>query len=365
MKTAYVGMSGGVDSSVAAALLQQQGYRVVGVYMKNWTEDVAGTECPWRKDLLDAQAAAATLDIPFKVFDFEQQYRDKVVGYMVEEYRSGRTPNPDVMCNQEIKFKLFLDVAMAEGADLVATGHYARVKPDGDRAALYAGLDNNKDQSYFLYRITSSALKYTLMPVGGLTKPKVRQLAEQFGLPNAKKPDSQGICFVGEVGIKDFLKCYIAPQEGPVVRVSDGKIVGRHDGAAYYTIGQRRGLAIGGGRPYYVVGKEMAENALLVTDDPNNLALSSAEFELVDSHWIQAAPVAGKTYQVKVRYRGELTACGIEQTGKGYRVQLLQPQRAIASGQAAVIYDGHKVMGGGSVSTIKTLSKDLISYHNF
>ncbi|HSX47938.1 MAG TPA: tRNA 2-thiouridine(34) synthase MnmA, partial [Candidatus Nanoarchaeia archaeon] len=228
MKTVYVGMSGGVDSSVTAALLKQRGYRVVGVYMKNWTTDIGGVECPWKNDLNDARAVAAKLDIPFKVFDFQKEYRQKVVEVMVEEYRAGRTPNPDVLCNQEIKFKLFLQAAMADGADLIATGHYARVI----NGQLYAGVDLNKDQSYFLYRVNSEALQQTLMPIGELTKPEVRKLASNLGLPTASKPDSQGICFVGEVGIRPFLQQYISPSVGSIIRSSDGTKVGEHDGAA-------------------------------------------------------------------------------------------------------------------------------------
>lgn len=359
MKTVYVGMSGGVDSSVTAALLSRQGYRVVGVYMKNWTQAVGGVACPWRRDLLDAQAAAAVLDIPLKVFDFEQQYRDKVVGYMVDEYRSGHTPNPDVMCNQEIKFKLFLDAALTDGADLIATGHYAQIKNDNGQAILCAGIDSNKDQSYFLYRISAAALQLTLMPLGSLTKTEVRRLAAEFGLHNAQKPDSQGICFVGEVGIKDFLQNYIPPKKGSVVRVSDGRSIGYHEGAAYYTIGQRHGLAIGGGSPYYVVDKDMNTNTVFVTNDAEDLALTADQFEIVNSHWIKEPPVAGKSYRVRVRYRAKLVSCRLKSTSGGYTVELQNPERAIASGQAAVIYDGDKVLGGGSISNIKTLAKNL------
>src|SRR6266404_853936 len=205
MKTVYVGLSGGVDSSVSAALLKQQGYSVVGVYMKNWTRDVAGVACPWKQDLADARAAAARLDIPFKVLDFQAEYKQHVVDAMVAEYQAGRTPNPDVLCNQEIKFKLFLRTALADGADLIATGHYAHTA-DGQ---LLRAHDDNKDQTYFLYRVTSAALSRTIFPLAGLTKPQVRELAAQFGLPTATKPDSQGICFVGEVGIREFLRQYV------------------------------------------------------------------------------------------------------------------------------------------------------------
>lgn len=336
----YVGLSGGVDSSVAAALLKQQGYRVVGVYMKNWTASVGGVDCPWQQDLTDAKAVAATLDIPFKVFDFESDYRDKVVDYMIEDYKSGRTPNPDVMCNQEIKFKLFLDAALADGAELIATGHYARVK-DGQ---LLKAVDESKDQTYFLYRVTKSALEKTLMPIGELHKTEVRKLAAEFGLPTASKPDSQGICFIGEVSIKDFLSEYVKAKPGPI-KLGD-EVIGEHEGAIFFTVGQRHGLKLGIGKPLWVTGKDMKSNTVFVTDNPRDLELFTDEFEIEDVHWIEGEPIGGKQYQVHTRYRDELKHC----TVKNGTIKMERTERAVTPGQSAVIYDGDKVLGGGIIT---------------
>lgn len=345
MKTVYVGLSGGVDSSVSAALLKEQGYRVVGVYMQNWTEDIGGVECPWKQDLADAKAVAAKLDIPLKVFDFQKEYKTRVVDYMLSEYQAGRTPNPDVMCNQEIKFKLFLDAAMADGADLIATGHYARTK-DG---RLLRAADENKDQTYFLHRITHQALEKTLFPIGDYPKTEVRHLAEKYGLPTAKKPDSQGICFVGEVGMKPFLSNYLKAQNGPIVLKRTGEVVGEHDGAIFYTTGQRHGLGIGGGRPYYVIDKDMAQNIVYVTDTKDDLSLESDHFEITDCSWVTSPPVQGKTYRVRTRHRAQLINCTLQPTARGYITKMEQTERAITPGQSAVIYDGDTCLGGGFI----------------
>ncbi len=357
MKTVYVGMSGGVDSSVTAALLKQQSYKVVGVYMQNWTQEVAGVACPWKTDLADAKAVAATLDIPFKVFDFQDQYRSLVVDYLVEEYRAGRTPNPDIMCNQEIKFKLFLEAALTDGADLIATGHYAQIvnrqMSNVKCHELHAGVDRAKDQSYFLYRVNAGALSRVILPIGKLTKPEVRRLAQEFKLPTATKPDSQGICFVGEVGIKDFLSQYTKARSGPVIRASDGVEVGSHDGALFFTIGQRHGLGIGGGKPYFVIGKDMETNTVYVTDDPADLRLSSNKFSIGNIHWINGDPDPTKTYQVRSRYRAQLIDCHLNQTANGYEVMTDYSERAVAPGQSAVIYDGERVLGGGVIQPVK------------
>lgn len=352
MKTVYVGLSGGVDSSVTAALLQKQGYNVVGVYMQNWTADVGGVECPWRADLTDAKAVAAKLGVPFKVFDFQKQYRSRVVDVMVAEYAAGRTPNPDVLCNQDIKFKLFLDAALADGADLIATGHYARTK----EGQLLAGIDANKDQSYFLYRVTGEALQKSLMPIGELTKPQVRKLAAELGLPTAAKPDSQGICFVGEVGIKPFLSQYIDSKPGPIVRASDGATIGKHDGAVFYTIGQRHGLGVGGGQPYYVISKDIASNTVYVTDDQEDLGLYTDQFRLSDLHWINKSPQPGQLYRIRTRYRGDLVEGTVTLAGSSCIIKLTQPERAVTPGQSAVIYDGDKVIGGGIIQAEITKS---------
>ncbi len=361
-QTVYVGMSGGVDSSVAAALLKQQGYRVVGVYMKNWTQDIAGVACPWRQDLADARAAAAVLDIPFKVFDFQAEYKQHVVDVMVAEYQAGRTPNPDVLCNQEIKFNLFLRTALADGADLVATGHYARTSG----SQLFAAADTNKDQSYFLYCVTSSALAKTLFPLGDLTKPQVRRLAADLGLPTAAKPDSQGICFVGEVGIRQFLSQYVNVRPGPVVLAATGATLGTHQGALFYTHGQRHGLGIGGGRPYYVTRTNVATNTVYVTADPADLELASDHFALTNIHWINQTPTPDTPYQLRARHRAELIpatvtpqpavapiSATVTPAPIGYDVHLTRPERAVTPGQSAVIYatDG-RVLGGGIIDQL-------------
>lgn len=354
-KKVYVGMSGGVDSSVTAALLQQQGYDVTGVYMKNWSQDLPGLVCPWREDFEDAKRVAVQLGIPFKTYDFQKEYRQKVVDYMVSEYQAGRTPNPDIMCNQEVKFKLFLETALADGADLIATGHYSRIKG----GQLLAGLDKNKDQSYFLYRVSQKALEKSLMPIGEYKKPQIRALAKKLGLATADKKDSQGICFVGKVGIKDFLLHELGPQPpGPIID-QHGQEVGRHNGAIFYTIGQRHGLNVGGGLPCYVVGKNMKRGEVHVTTDLGDKSLWQKQLKLTDLHWISAAPDPKKLYQVRTRYRAPLIKtsrmfikdhpckngeCGVA------TVLLADEVRAITPGQSAVVYDGERVLGGGIVA---------------
>jgi len=345
-KKVFVGMSGGVDSSVTAALLKEQGYDVTGVYMKNWSQDLPGMVCPWKEDYQDAKRVAVQLGIPFKMYDFETEYRDVVVGYMIDEYKAGRTPNPDIMCNQEVKFKLFLQTALADGADMIATGHYARIK-DGQ---LLAGIDPNKDQSYFLCRVTEDALRKSLMPIGEYEKPAVRELARKYGLATAEKKDSQGICFVGKVGIKDFLQQFVETEPG---RIFDqhGKDVGEHDGALFYTIGQRQGLGVGGGLPYYVVGKDMAKNEVHVTTDLQDSRLWGDELLLTDVHWINQPPREDGTYTVRTRYRAELlTVSSLRQLENGrWHVVLHDEVRALTPGQSAVIYEGDRVVGSGIV----------------
>ena len=345
MKRVYVGLSGGVDSSVSAALLKEQGYSVVGVYMKNWTQDVGGVACPWAEDLRDARAAAAVLDIPFKVFDFQTEYKQLVVDVMVAEYAAGRTPNPDVLCNQDIKFNLFLKTALADGADMIATGHYAQTR----NGVLQMAIDSDKDQTYFLYRITREALEHTFFPVGEFTKPKVRELAANFNLPTATKPDSQGICFVGEVGMKAFLSEYVATIPGPVVHA--GVQIGTHEGAIFYTIGQRHGLGIGGGKPYFVVGKDMITNTVYVTDNASDLALVGQDFALSDLSWVGDAlsSTAAQEVSVRLRHRGRLIPARLEHSAGTWTVHLQTPERAIAPGQSAVIYADGVCLGGGII----------------
>lgn len=339
-------MSGGVDSSLTAALLKEQGYDVTGVYMKNWIQDFEGFECPWEQDVIDADAVAAQLDLPFEVFDFQKEYKDKVVDYMLAEYKIGRTPNPDIMCNQEVKFKLFLEASLAKGADLIATGHYARAR-DGQ---LLKGVDENKDQSYFLYRITEDALRKTLMPIGEMTKPTVRAEAEKRGLVTADKKDSQGICFIGEVGIREFLGSYVKDIEPGVIVDQHGKEIGQHDGAIFYTIGQRQGLGVGGGLPYYVTSKDMNKNTVYVTTDLDDDNLWSEDFIIRNTHWINQKPDLGKKYDIRMRYRSKLTACTLEESKEYFTVKLDSLVKALAKGQSAVVYDGGKVVGGGIIN---------------
>jgi tRNA-specific 2-thiouridylase len=347
-KKVYVGMSGGVDSSVTAALLKEQGYDVTGVYMKNWSQDLPGLNCPWKEDYNDAKRVAVQLGIPFKMYDFETEYRGKVVDYMLEEYKAGRTPNPDIMCNQEVKFKLFLNTALEDGADMIATGHYARIE-DG---TLLAGVDPNKDQSYFLCRVTEDALRRTLMPIGEYEKPAVRELARKFGLYTAEKKDSQGICFVGKVGIKDFLKEFVhdLPGDGDIIDPS-GAVIGKHDGALFYTIGQRQGLGVGGGLPYYVVGKDMDKNEVYVTADLQDQRLWSQDLRLAAPHWINGEPEPGRDYTVRTRYRAELIPVTGLSKGESntWHIALKDEVRAITPGQSAVVYDGQRVVGSGIV----------------
>jgi len=339
-------MSGGVDSSVTAALLKRQGYDVTGVYMKNWSQDLPGHVCPWKQDYQDAKRVAVQLGIPFKMYDFETEYRAKVVQYMLDEYRAGRTPNPDVMCNQEVKFKLFLEAAVEDGADLIATGHYARIK-DGQ---LLTGIDTNKDQSYFLYRVTETALRRSLMPIGEYEKPEVRALARKFGLATAEKKDSQGICFVGKVGIKDFLLAELGEQAHGAIIDQHDKIVGEHDGALFYTIGQRHGLHVGGGLPYYIVGKDMTKNEVYVTTDLQDDRLWKRDLTLTDVHWINGEPASGEVLCLRPRYRADLVPIVAMQTENSHlKIHLAEDVRALTPGQSAVIYDGDHCLGGGIV----------------
>lgn len=339
----YVGMSGGVDSSVTAALLLEQGYDVTGVYMKNWSKDLPGFVCPWKQDFQDAKRVAVQLGIDFKMYDFEAEYRQKVVDYMVAGYQAGITPNPDIMCNQEVKFKLFLDAALEDGADMIATGHYARIA----NSQLLAGHDANKDQSYFLYRVTEDALTKSLMPVGDMAKTKVRERAAQLGLVTADKKDSQGICFVGKVGVKEFLLAELGEQPHGAILDEHGGVVGEHDGALFYTIGQRHGLNVGGGLPYYVVGKDMAANEVYVTTDLADERLWLSRLRLGSIHWINQKPSDGAKLMVRTRYRAPLVSCVVEDSGG--TLTLSEAVRAVTPGQSAVLYEGDRVVGGGIV----------------
>ena len=359
----YIGMSGGVDSSVSAALLAEQGYDVTGVYMKNWTSDLPGVRCPWADDLADAKRVAVQLGIDFEVFDFENEYKQRVVDYMIEEYRQGRTPNPDIMCNQEVKFKLFLNTALEAGADMIATGHYAIVSPWSHTTADAGGVvvseqsgmllcmakDELKDQTYFLYRVTSDALVKTLFPIGNFTKSEVREKASERGLYTARKKDSQGICFVGNVGMRDFLGQYVPQDPGNIIDQGTGRVIGRHDGAIFYTLGQRHGLDVGGGLPYYVSEKNMETNEVYVTSDLNSRILWREFIDIKNVHWINDAPPEGE-YQIRVRHRASLEKANIQYIDQDIvRVTPSDSIRAITPGQSLVIYDGRVCLGGGIV----------------
>lgn len=344
-----VAMSGGVDSSLTAALLLEQGYRVSGAYMKNWARDEDSDifDCPWAQDVYDASQVADQLGIPFRVFDLRKEYKQRVVDYMVAEYQAGRTPNPDIMCNQEMKFGLFWDLAKENGADFVATGHYSRTQNN----QLLAGVDTHKDQSYFLYRMPTGALAHALMPVGELTKPQVRAEAAKRNLFTAAKKDSQGICFIGKVKLKDFLRQYMTVEPGDLID-QNGKVVGSHEGAVFYTIGQRNGMGVGGGKPYFVTGKDMATNRVFVTTDPHDPNLWHARIEICQVHWLGDAP-QNQQLKARIRYRAPLVASQIQQLNPDqYQIELAQPQRALALGQSAVLYDGDRVVGGGVISAV-------------
>ncbi len=347
-KKVFVGMSGGVDSSVTAALLKKQGYNVTGVYMKNWSKSLPGFPCPWKEDYMDAKRVAVQLGIPFLMFDFEQEYFDKVVKYMINGFESGLTPNPDIMCNQEIKFKLFYEAAREQGADFIATGHYANAQ-DG---RLLTAKDSNKDQTYFLYRVTTEALQHTLFPLGNMLKSEVRKTAEELNLATAKKKESMGICFVGKVGIKDFLSQYVEAQPGDIID-QNGKVVGQHEGAIYYTIGQRHGLNVGGGLPYYVTGKSMSKNEVYVTNDISDHSLWTNDLNLSAVHWIKDVPEVNTEIQVRTRHRATLVSAKITENdtdNKSTEIRLNEPIRAATPGQSAVLYENDICLGGGIIA---------------
>jgi tRNA-uridine 2-sulfurtransferase len=358
-KKVFVGLSGGVDSSVSAALLKEQGYDVTGVFMKNWSKDLPGFPCLWKEDYLDAKRVAVKLNIPFLMYDFEKEYFEKVVEYMLDGFKSGITPNPDIMCNQEIKFKLFYETAIENGADYIATGHYAKVESSKNSESsvrnpknsgkLFKAVDENKDQTYFLYRVTEEALKHTLFPLGGLTKPHVREEAKKRGLVTANKRESMGICFVGKVGIREFLNQYIETEPGPIID-QNGKIVGEHDGAIFYTIGQRHGLDVGGGLPYYVTGKSMEKNEVYVTNDINDSSLWLKEINLTNCHWIANSPQDGLEVEIRTRHRAKLIRSKINIISEEKTVIVpSEPIRAITPGQSAVVYYKNECLGGGII----------------
>ena len=346
-----VALSGGVDSAVSAALLVDQGYNVTGVFMKNWSGDdfSLNSDCPWEEDQRDAENVCKTLGIPFKSVNFEKQYREIVVRYFFDEYSKGRTPNPDVLCNKEIKFKLFLQYATDSGAQLIATGHYARIAEDKNGFQLLKGLDTNKDQSYFLHRLTQDQLSKSLFPIGELQKKEVRELALKFNLPNATKKDSQGICFIGKIDVQDFLRENIKIKVGEIIDIDTSKKLGQHDGVMFYTIGQREGIGIGGaGEPYYVVSKSSDENILYVAKGKNHPALYSSKAKFEDLHWINSNVNIPNNISASVRYRHNPCDGLIDSINEDFTFR--EPQRAITPGQSIVFYQDDICLGGAIIT---------------
>jgi tRNA-specific 2-thiouridylase len=351
-----VGMSGGVDSSVAALLLLEQGYRVEGLFMKNWDEDDGTEYCTARADLADAQAVCDRIGIHLHTANFAAEYWDRVFEHFLAEYRAGRTPNPDILCNKEIKFKAFLDYALLLGADYIATGHYARIRrDDAGNAELLKGLDPNKDQSYFLHAVGAAQFARTLFPVGELLKPAVRDIAHKHQLATAAKKDSTGICFIGERRFKDFLQQYLPARPG-LIETVEGRTIGEHHGLMYHTIGQRQGLGIGGvhggdGEPWYVISKDLARNVLRVAQGADHPDLFQNALLLGEIHWISdAEPDLPLRCQAKTRYRQPDQDCLLTRHADGrYELRFEQPQRAITPGQSAVLYLGELCLGGGVI----------------
>lgn len=352
-KRIIVGMSGGVDSSVTALLLKQQGYEVSGLFMKNW-EDYPDGECPAVQDSQDVMDVCDEIGIEMDGINFATEYWDRVFAYFLEEYKAGRTPNPDILCNKEIKFKAFLDYALEHGADKIATGHYAKVEFRDGYYRLLKAVDQNKDQTYFLYTLGQEQLSKTLFPLGDIPKPEVRQIAEKSNFVNAKKKDSTGICFIGERKFKDFLSQYLPAQPGEM-RTPDGELIGKHDGLMYYTLGQRQGLGIGGrkdstGEPWFVVGKELENNVLLVAQGEHPL-LYSDDLEASKLHWTTGiAPKAPFRCAAKTRYRQPDQPCTITKLADGRcYVEFDEPQRAVTPGQSVVFYKDDECLGGGVI----------------
>ena len=357
-----VGMSGGVDSSVAALLLKRAGYDVVGLFMKNWEDDDNDEYCSTRQDLIDAAAAADVIGVDLEAVNFAAEYKDRVFADFLREYAAGRTPNPDVLCNAEIKFKAFLDHALRLGAEKIATGHYARVREvaadsalgAGTRFELLKGLDPLKDQSYFLHRLTQAQLAKTLFPIGELAKTEVRRIAAEIGLPNAKKKDSTGICFIGERPFREFLNRYLPREPGPIM-TPQGMRIGTHIGLAFYTIGQRKGIGIGGiaqgeGGAWYVAQKDLGANALVVVQGHDDPLLMKRSLRAQDASWVADSPAEGSTHSAKTRYRQVDSACIVTRAEDGeIALEFAQPQWAVTPGQSVVLYDGAVCLGGAVI----------------
>jgi len=363
-----IGLSGGVDSAVGAWLLNQQGHEVVGLFMKNWEGDDDDAYCSANVDFVDAAAVADVIGIEIEHVNFAAEYRERVFAEFLREYRAGRTPNPDVLCNAEIKFKAFLDHALRLGADAIATGHYARVREQAGRFQLLRGLDPLKDQSYFLHRLNPSQLARTRFPVGELRKAEVRRIAAEIGLPNAQKKDSTGICFIGERPFREFLNRWLQHQPGPI-RDERGRTLGRHVGLSFYTLGQRQGLGIGGVKergaarggaehaPWYVAGKDLAANVLQVVQGHEHAALQSRALRADDCSWVAGTPPPPGRYGAKSRYRQADAACSFApRPDGGFRLVFDAPQWAVTPGQSAVLYDGEVCLGGGVIQAAEPWS---------
>ncbi len=361
-KRIIVGMSGGVDSSVTALLLKQQGYDVSGLFMKNW-EDYPDNECPAIQDSQDVMAVCDTIGIEMDGINFAGEYWNRVFAYFLDEYKAGRTPNPDVLCNKEIKFKAFLDHAVAHGADKIATGHYAKIEFRDGHYRLLKATDQNKDQTYFLYTLGQAQLSRTLFPLGDILKPDVRRIAEDNNFVNARKKDSTGICFIGERKFKEFLSQYLPAQPGEM-RTPEGELIGKHDGLMYYTLGQRQGLGIGGrkhssGEPWFVVGKHLENNTLLVAQGEHDMLYSDV-LDAGKLHWTTGtAPDTPLRCAAKTRYRQPDQACTLTMLpGNRCQVAFDTPQRAVTPGQSVVFYTGDECLGGGIIETTEKRHQD-------
>lgn len=352
-KRVVVGMSGGVDSSVTAWLLKQQGYEVIGLFMKNWEDDDDSQYCSTRQDWLDAASVADVVGVDIEAVNFAAEYKDRVFAEFLREYSAGRTPNPDVLCNAEIKFKAFLDHAMSLGAEFIATGHYARVREVGGAFQLLKGLDTTKDQSYFLHRLNQAQLSKTLFPLGEMPKTQVRDIAHQIGLSNAAKKDSTGICFIGERPFRDFLGQYLPTHKGEM-KTLDGRVVGTHIGLSFYTLGQRKGIGIGGdkkgnGEPWFAAHKDIESNTLYVAQGHAHPALLSTHVTAENISWIAGHAPQNRALAAKTRYRQSDAACELTTADAGFALDFAIPQWAATPGQSAVLYDGEVCLGGGII----------------
>jgi len=361
MSKIVVGLSGGVDSAVTAWLLKQAGHEVVGVFMKNWEADDLEDDCPIAQDFRDVLAIGEMLDIEVELVNFSREYQERVFAYFLAEYQAGRTPNPDVLCNAEIKFKAFLDHAISLGAEHIATGHYARLEGEMPNRRLLKAVDGNKDQSYFLYRLNQAQIARALFPLGNLPKPQVRELARQAGLPVAEKKDSTGICFIGERPFRAFLQRYLPTQPGNMV-TPEGRVMGRHQGLMYHTLGQRKGLGIGGvkdaedGEPWFAAGKNLERNELIVVQGHGHPLLLSSTLRADQLSWIGPPPLEGHCYGAKTRYRQQDAACVVERmTTEELVLRFEQAQWAVTPGQSVVLYDGDACLGGGVIAAAGSL----------